>query len=81
MLSFTQFGDVKTEGTLEWGMAPDMATELQINWRTVCFQHAGRSKGLWERGLGSQTAAVHEAPECGGRRRRPEARSSQGPSP
>lgn len=37
MLSFTQFGDVKTAGTLEWGMALDMATELQINWSPEQF--------------------------------------------
>lgn len=37
MLSFTQFGDVKTSGTLEWGMTLDMATELQINWSPEHF--------------------------------------------
>lgn len=37
MLSFTQFGDVKTTGTLEWGMALDMRTGLQINWSPEQF--------------------------------------------
>lgn len=37
MLSFTQFGDVKATGTLEWGMALDMGTRLQINWSPEQF--------------------------------------------
>lgn len=69
-LSFTHCGDTGVRSAL------DMAAGLQINEAQSSTQRVQEGLGGGGRGgLGSQTAAVHDAPEGGGRRGRPEARS------